>query len=242
MREGWGGSSTPLPMREGRGGSSALSSLWRDDSLQRQKINELIERTSDWGTLPADIVERIKASTKARIDKRQIMEGFRSSILSSQRQLTRMRPNRRTGFLQMGSTRQFDTHLLIAVDVSGSITDNMLSDFFSSINRIFTYGVVQIDICQFDAKLGPIQPMHRANRDITITGRGGTSYQPIFDYIQQPNTPYDGLLILTDGQAPPPSVAHPRSQLLPILWVCCDRLSYEQSHEWMLRTGRCCHL
>lgn len=240
-------SPSPLPSRDS-GEGSALSALWREDSLQRQKINELIERTSDWGTLPAELIERIKASTKARIDKRQIMEGFRSSMLSSHRQLTRMRPNRRTGFLQMGSTRQFDSHLLIAVDTSGSITNEVLSDFFSSINRLFRYGIVQIDICQFDAKLGPIVPMNRTNTLVDVKGRGGTSYQPLFDYIDEhPNT-YDGLLILTDGQAPPPVVkgninANGRYAVrIPILWVCQDRASYEQSHEWMKRTGRCCYL
>ena len=97
-----------------------LSGLWREDSLQRQKIDDLIERTTDWGTLPADIVERIKASTKARINNRMVWQGFKSTILNSQRRLTRMRPNRRTGFLQMGNTQQFTTRLLVAIDVSGS--------------------------------------------------------------------------------------------------------------------------
>ena len=224
------------------------AALWRDDSVQRQKINELIERTSDWGTLPADIVERIKASTSTRIDRRQIFEGFRSSMLSSQRQLTRMRPNRRTGFLQMGSTRQFDTRLLVAIDVSGSVTEAMLSDFYGSINRLFSYGVIQIDVCQFDAQLGPIQPMQRAQREIQVTGRGGTSFQPLFDLIQQRTMPYDGLLILTDGQAPPPvvnglsSAQGHTSTRIPVLWVCHDRQCYDQASAWMRNTGRCCHL
>lgn len=240
--------STDQPNTSGNSPTADLSALWREDSLQRQKINELIERTSDWGTLPADLVERIKASTKARIDKRQIMEGFRSSMLSSHRQLTRMRPNRRTGFLQMGSTRQFDSRLLVAIDTSGSITTEMLADFYSSINRLFRYGVVQIDVCQFDAQMGPIEPMIRANREVTVTGRGGTSYQPLFDYIQQGTTPYDGLLILTDGQAPPPVLSGPmsdnkrRAVRIPVLWVCQNRQCYEQSHNWMLKTGRCCFL
>lgn len=225
-----------------------LSALWREDSLQRQKINELIERTSDWGTMPADLVERIKASTKASINKRQVMEGFRSSMLSSHRQLTRMRPNRRTGFLQMGSTRQFDSRLLVAIDTSGSITTEMLADFYSSINRLFRYGIVQIDVCQFDAQMGPIVPMIRAQQEVTVTGRGGTNYQPLFDYIQQGTIAYDGLLILTDGQAPPPVIAGQatgqsrRAVRIPVLWVCQNKQCYEQSHSWMLKTGRCCYL
>ena len=224
------------------------SQLWREDELQRQRINDLINRTTDWGTMPAEIVEIIKASTQARINNRLIWEGFHSSILSSKRHLTRMRPNRRTGFLQLGSTHQFDTHLLVAIDTSGSISDHTLSDFYSAINRLFRYGVVQIDICQFDAALGPIEPMHRANRIVKVKGRGGTNYQPLFDYIMFQHNDYDGLVILTDGQAPPPSV-HGRMLKkgdkhlhISILWVCSDKASYEAAHEWMEQTGRCCHL
>lgn len=218
---------------------SDQSQLWREDSVERQKINELIERTTDWGTLPSDVVERIQASTKARIPNRLIWQGFHSAILSSKRHLTRMRPNRRTGFQQMGSTRQFDTHLLVAIDVSGSITNEVLQDFYSSINRLFRYGVVQIDVCQFDAELGPIVQMQRAQQEVTVKGRGGTSYQPLFDKIEDSKNDYDGLIILTDGQAPPPTVNKPR---IPVLWVCQDKAAYDAYSEWMKKTGRCCHL
>ncbi len=218
--------------------SEDLSALWREDSLKRQQINDLIERTTDWGTIQAEIVERIKASTQAKIDQRLIWQGFKSNVLNSQRKLTRMRPNRRTGFLQMGNTRQFTTRLLVAVDVSGSITDEVLADFFSAVNRLFRYGVAQIDVCQFDATLGPVVPMQRAHREISVCGRGGTSFQPIIDYVHD-HYEYDGLIILTDGQAPPPQI--PKS-LCPLLWVCQDQPSYQASESWMRLSGRCCYI
>lgn len=218
--------------------SEELSALWREDSLKRQQINDLIERTTDWGTIPAEIVERIKASTQARIDQRLIWQGFKSNVLNSQRKLTRMRQNRRTGFLQMGNTRQFTTRLLVAVDVSGSITDEALADFFSAVNRLFRYGVAQIDVCQFDAALGPVLPMQRAHQEISVCGRGGTSFQPVIDYVHE-HYEYDGLIILTDGQAPPPQVP---PSLCPLLWVCQDQTSYQASESWMHLSGRCCYL
>lgn len=234
QNEGGGGgqqNGVPTPSEE-------LSALWREDSLKRQQINDLIERTTDWGTIPAEIVERIKASTQARIDQRLIWQGFKSNVLNSQRKLTRMRPNRRTGFLQMGNTRQFTTRLLMAVDVSGSITDEALADFFSAVNRLFRYGVAQIDVCQFDAALGPVLPMQRAHQEICVCGRGGTSFQPVIDYVHE-HYEYDGVIILTDGQAPPPQVP---PSLCPLLWVCHDQASYQASESWMHLSGRCCYL
>ena len=218
---------------------ASQSQLWHDDSLRRQQINELIERTTDWGTLPADIVEHIKASTHARIDNRLIWQGFRSAVLSEHRKLTRMRPNRRTGFLQMGSTRRFNTRLLVAIDVSGSINEAMLSDFFSAVNRLVRYGIAQTDVCQFDAQIGEVKPLLQARTQVEIHGRGGTNYQPVIDYASSCHEAYDGLIILTDGQALAPVTQHLH---IPLLWVCSDRQAYEASHTWMLRSGRCCHL
>lgn len=236
------------PQKQENASNKSLSGLWREDSLRRQQINDLIDRTTDWGTIPADIVERIKASTRAQINNRLIWQGFKSTILNSQRKLTRLRPNRRTGFLQMGNTRQFTTRLLLAIDVSGSITTDILADFYSAVNRLFRYGMAQIDICQFDAKMGPIVPMQQARTEVVVTGRGGTSFQPLFDYILH-DKQYDGMIILTDGNATPPQTERSSmnrhtvsSRSCPILWVCDNRQSYECHKDWMLHTGRCCHL
>jgi len=221
------------------GSDSSKSELWGDDSLQRQLIDELIERTTDWGTMPADIVERIQASTGARLRNNLVWQGFQGAILKSQRKLTRMRPNRRTGFLQMGSTRQSVTRLLVAIDVSGSIEETMLADFYSAINRVFRNGQVEIDLCQFDISLGPIEPMKQARKEVIVTGRGGTSFQPVIDYIAS-HKEYDGLLILTDGKAPEPAL--PNFWHTPLLWVCHSRECYEANKGWMRNSGRVCYL
>ena len=226
--------------KENRNEDRDKAELWREDALRRSRINDLIERTSDWGTIPGDIVERIKASTKARINNSYIMQGFRSSIISSRRQLTRMKPNRRTGFLQMGNSRQFDTSLLVAVDVSGSVTESQIADFYSVVNRVFRFGIAKIDCVQFDSCLGEIKPLRHASNEIKVVGRGGTSFQPIFDFLDGNSTIYDGVMILTDGQAPPPIV--PDNFKINVLWVCSDRQAYEANKEWMMASGRVCYI
>lgn len=220
--------------------ASDKAQLWREDSMRRSQINDIIERTTDWGTMPGDIVERIKASTKAHINNSYIMQGFRSSVISSHRQLTRMKPNRRTGFVQMGNTRQFDTSLLVAVDVSGSVTEAQIADFYSTVNRIFRFGIAKIDCVQFDSEFGEIKPLKHANNEIEVCGRGGTSFQPIFDYLATEKHSYDGLMILTDGEAPQPEI--PSGFGINVLWVCPDRRAYEAHKEWMMKSGRVCHI
>ena len=229
-------SSTPLDddqMQE----VTQKSDLWQEDGLKSQEINDLIKSLSNWGSIPGNVVEQIQASTKARIDYRLIIQGFRGSILSSRKRLTRMKPNRRTGFDHMGSAREFNTRLLVAVDVSGSISDSSLSHFYSVINKMFRYGIDVIDCVQFDCQLGPVTSIRKASRTIEVTGRGGTSFQPVFDYLLLHNY-YDGLVILTDGAAPHPEVDD--SIRAQILWVCESERSYQECHHWMELYGRCC--
>lgn len=212
------------------------SELWHDDSLMQIRINELIERTTDWGSLPADIVEQIQASTQARLNRSMVFQGFRSNLFSAARILTRMRPNRRTGFLQMGSRRQIRARLLIAVDASASIDAPTLSRFYSLVNRLFVSTETEIHLLSFDTQLSPIRPWHQVQLNVQVTGRGGTSFQPVIDLFSA-SSAYDGLMILTDGEAPHPVITRKSA---PILWVCNSEQAYRSHHAWMEQSGRCC--
>lgn len=221
--------------------SADLSSLWEEDSMMSCTIDAIVEDIESsgagWGSLAGNLAETIIANTKAKIDYRKTLTGFRASILSSKRHLTRMRPNRRSGFENMGSIRRFDTNLLIAVDVSGSISDEVLTHFYSVIGRIFKYGIEHVDVVQFDCSLSEVQAFEKAKKRVEIVGRGGTSFQPIFDFVQK-NFKYDGLIIFTDGDAPKPK--KPKRFKTKVVWVCEDEKAYQKHKSWMKETGRCC--
>ena len=218
--------------------NTALSELWDEDEISVAMIDGIIESTKDWGTLAGNFAERLKASTKARINWRNVLSGFRASILSTERKLTRMRPNRRTGFENMGSIRRFNTKLLVAVDVSGSISSVDLSYFFGVINSAFRYGFTAVDVIQFDVGVQVVQTLKKVLHDVTVLGRGGTSFQEPIDYAHKNG--YDGLVILTDGYAPEPVI--PENMRCKLVWVCNNRESYEDSHRWMEKSGRVCTL
>ena len=216
--------------------NSALSELWDEDDLAVVMIDGIIENTKDWGSLAGNFAEQLKASAKARINWRNVLSGFRASILSTQRKLTRMRPNRRTGFDNMGSIRRFDTKVLVAVDVSGSISSSDLSYFYGVVNSAFRYGFTAVDVIQFDAGVRAVQSLKKVLRDVIAVGRGGTSFQEPIDYANENG--YDGLVILTDGYAPQPVL--PDNMRCKLVWVCNNRDSYEHAHGWMEKSGRVC--
>ncbi len=209
------------------------SELWDEDSEAAETINAEIERaqmSNGWGSIKGELQEIIEATLVITMDYRRMLAMFRATIISSARRLTRMKPNRRYGFTAMGSQNEFSTGLLVAVDVSGSISTEALSRFFSIVNRFFKYGMKKIDVIQFDADItADILSLKKARSKVEVTGRGGTDFQPALDFYANSNE-YDGLIIFTDGCASVPKMESTKR----VLWVLTSKAEYNSFCKEML--------
>ncbi len=218
---------------------SQISELWDEDEESCCDINgfiEVAEAGNKWGSISGKLQSIIKASLKVDMDYRKMLSLFKTSVISSKRRLTRMRPNRRFGFDAMGSRYELSTNLLIAVDVSGSVSDRSLSFFFSVINRLFKYGIEKLDVLQFDAEIqGEPEPLKKVCKTVKVMGRGGTSFQPAADYYCA-HPEYDGLIYFSDGYAPPPKFNTKRP--IDVLWVLCGKSAYDANSKWIKELKR----
>lgn len=241
QEENGGGSSdddcdNPEPNQASGDKHKDLAELWEEDELTVQLINGVIASTKSWGSISGNFAEMLTNSLKAKINWRNVFAGFRASIISSKRKLTRMRPNRRTGFDNMGSVRQFDTKLLVAVDVSGSISTESLKYFYGVINSAFRYGFESIDVVQFDCGISSVMNLKKVVKEMGVFGRGGTSFQEPIDFAHKNG--YDGLVMLTDGYAPEPHI--PDGFKTGLLWVCENQSCLDHHKRWMEKSGRTC--
>ncbi len=151
-----------------------------------------------------------------------------------------MRPNRRYGFQCLGSRYDFTTRLLFAVDVSGSMSSLDLSRGFSVINRFFKYGVDSIDVVQFDTEIkGAPLALKRARRSLDVSGRGGTSFDPVIAFLDE-HRGYDGAIIFTDGQAPAPT--RPKNRHTRLLWLFNREETYRRQYKSLRPLGRTAYL
>jgi predicted metal-dependent peptidase len=222
--------------------SSGYTDLWEEDPFQSRMITDIVQSSSQWGSLPGDMVELIKKAAEGKIGYRGVLRMFRSSILSQKRHLTRMRPSRRFGFEQMGSRYEFTTRLLVAIDTSGSVGSNGLARYFRILTTFFKYGIQEIDVLMFDTvvqgKLMTLTEAKKNKQTFEVKGRGGTNFQVPIDYVTA-HPDYDGLIILTDGEAPVPKV--PALLRAKILWVIDNAESfYKRYYEDFRKTGRVC--
>ena len=219
-------------------GAEESAELWEEDQLAQEQIKDMVrraQRSKQWGSIGGGLKDEIEATTIVRIDYRTILSGFRASVLSSKRRLTRMIPSRRYGFQYMGSKRDFATRLLVAIDVSGSVDDKQVAQALSIINRFFKYGVENVDVIRFDVEVhGEPLSMKKAQKSIQIEGRGGTDFQEAIDYFL--DNRYDGLIMITDGYASVPTV--PDHFYGNILWMLYNDFAFRGGHldpdlEWI---------
>lgn len=221
--------------------SSDYTSLWEEDAFMGQQITDIIHSTTQWGSLPGGMVELIQKAAEGKIDYRNALRAFRSSILSQKRHLTRMYPSRRFGFGQMGSRYEFTTRLLVAIDTSGSVGSDILGRYYRIITTFFKYGIQEIDVLMFDTEvLGvpvTLKDAQKGKQSIKVKGRGGTDLQAPIDYVAE-RTNYDGVIIMTDGQAPFPNVP-PRIKS-KLLWVINNDNNYRHFKDEQREIGRVC--
>ena len=222
-------------------GGADYTSLWEENAFMGQQITDIIHSTTQWGRLPGRMVELIQKAAEGKIDYRNALRAFRSSILSQKRHLTRMYPSRRFGFGQMGSRYEFTTRLLVAIDTSGSVGSDILGRYYRIITTFFKYGIQEIDVLMFDfdVKGEPVtlKEAQKNKQTFEVKGRGGTNFQAPIDYVKE-HPGYDGLIIITDGYAPTPDV--PPFLRTKLLWVIDNEPSYKQHYESLRRTGRVC--
>ena len=211
--------------------AAEASELWQEDEEISDSVNQQIQKaqkSNQWGSVTGRFMETVTASLKIPMDYRRILAQFRASIISQRRLLTRMKPNRRYGFEFMGSKFEPKTHLLVAVDISGSVGSDDLVHFFSIINRFFSYGVEVINVIAFDTEIKQEFELKKATGKIKIIGRGGTDFQCVINYYEA-HPEYQGLIIFTDGYACIPKIKL-RKQ---ILWILTGKGEYDNAIDWI---------
>ena len=212
--------------------------LWQEDESAQNQIDDKIKKAeieNGWGETGGNLVRTLQEQTDFSFDYRRALTKFRANIVSVNRRLTRMKPSRRYGFSAMGSRYERKADILIAVDVSGSITDESFTCFYHAIKNFFFLKIIEnIDLIFFDVNLKNTSPIKFSKnlKLAEIQGRGGTNFQPPIDYFLENRSRYSGMIIFTDGEGEVPKMTG-GSGNASILWILDSRLAYEKSRWWI---------
>ena len=212
--------------------------LWQEDENAQNQIDDKIKKAeieNGWGETGGNLVRTLQDEADFSFDYRRALTKFRANIVSVNRRLTRMKPSRRYGFAAMGSRYERKADILIAVDVSGSITDESFARFYHAIKNFFFLKIIEnIDLVFFDVNLKNTTPVKFTKnlKLAEITGRGGTNCQPPIDYFLEHRNHYSGMIIFTDGEGDVPEMTGAIGNST-ILWILDSRLAWEKSRWWI---------
>ncbi|MBW1605613.1 VWA-like domain-containing protein [Lactobacillus sp. Sy-1] len=185
----------------------------QERTLQTGELKHIVTRAvqqtpeKQRGTVPGNVLQQIesmRAAPHIRNWRTLIRLGLGTMPIGSQE--SRARFNRRQAYRMELSGRISNTvrSINIFVDNSGSMGDAEISSLLNEINHFLRQLAVPVTIYSFDAQVHA-KTSYRANNGNQIQfrrlGGGGTSFQAVFDYLNQHrNQLVDTLtIILTDG-------------------------------------------
>lgn len=165
----------------------------------KNMVNEYKDRVSSWGKYTGSSMSEIIAANTPKMNWKMILRNFAKSITTVDVTSSRMKVNRRFELAQPGRRYDNKCHVLVAIDSSGSMSDQDLARGMSIVNSVFSvakvsYIVWDTEVKEFDNNYTKIK------KNFSVSGRGGTSVQLVFDWIknQKRKDKFDGVVIFSD--------------------------------------------
>lgn len=178
----------------------------------KQAINKAAERTKAAGNMTSEdqlLVDKLNYKPK---DWKSELKRFAARAIEVKLDTSRKRRNRRYGIQYPGVVKVEELHIGVAIDTSGSVPDEALHQFMAEIGNIAKYGKVTVVEADSEVKTSyTFDP----KKVYTMSGRGGTAYQPALDYFTNEEE-IDGLIYFGDMDAFDEVITKPK---YPVLWA-----------------------
>ena len=195
-------------------------SLWAESDAQskemlrekiKQTINKAAKRTRAAGKMTSHNELLVSDLNKATVNWKEQLKRFIAKTIESTIETSRKKRNRRYGLACPGYIKIEDLHIGVAIDTSGSVSDEALKQFLSEINSIAKYAKVTVVEADTEVKNSYI---FKPGKQYKMKGSGGTVYQPAFDYFNKIKY-IDAVIYFGDMD----SSDTPTKPKYPVLWA-----------------------
>lgn len=182
------------------------------------KVKAIIEKavrhadshSNGWGNIPAELRDEIRRSISVIINWRHVLRQFVGTLVRGNRSTSIKRINRRYPYVHPGVKRGYTAKLLVAIDESGSVDEAMLQMFFAELEQLTRK--VDVTLLHFDCSCSEknLYEWKKGMRPALKREKGGgTDFNAPTALANDPKNRgrWDGMLIMTDGQAPAPGAS-----------------------------------
>jgi predicted metal-dependent peptidase len=211
------------PGAEGEGAAPQPEPLTPDEretlAVQwQQRMAGAAQQAMQAGKLGGELRRMIDHLLQPQLPWRMLLARYMTALARDDYSYSR--PSRREGDFIMPSLRSQSLDLVIAVDTSGSIKDGEMEEFIDEIDALKGQVRARVTLLPCDAKLcdgAPwlFEPWEQFRRPEGVRGGGGTSFTPVFDWVEQAGRRPDLLVYFTDADGTFPKAEPP----YPVIWL-----------------------
>ncbi len=194
---GWDGEGSPLPDEIKEIAKQRLK------EMMKQAAEDTAKRGSSWGTVSEDMRKDIMKRIKGKVNWRAVLRYFIKTSRRSDKNSTVKRLNKRYPMIHPGKKVRRHANIAISIDQSGSVSDELLTKFFTELNELSDLASFTVIPFDFDVAPDKIYVWKKGqNRKVERVLCGGTNFDAPTKYVNEHN--FDGHIILTDMEAPKP--------------------------------------
>ena len=214
---------------ESKNNQSTSSLAQRPQSLNPDEIEKLATQwqknlassaqlAQEAGKLDGEFAKLIDFFLQPRVSWQSLLSTFMSRLARDD--FSYSRPSRRPGNAILPTLRSHQIDIAVAIDTSGSISQQEIDEFVSEINAIKSTIRSSITLIACDDKIFPSSPWRyesweEINFPASLGGGKGTNFRPVFELLNSLDNPCDVLVYFTDAKGLFPE----EIPNYPVLWL-----------------------
>lgn len=175
-----------------------------DLSVQwQQRLAGAAQQALQSGKLEGEMARMVDYLLQPKLPWRMLLASYMSS--TARDDYSYARPSTRRGDPAVyPSLRSTETNIVVAVDTSGSISQDEIQEFISEIDAIKSQVRARVTLltCDSDLNYGcpwTFEPWDEFRFDLEIRGGGGTNFKPVFAWVEEQDRAPDLLIYFTDA-------------------------------------------
>ena len=181
------------------------------NQMAKQRLKEAIKEAAQeaaqsakgWGSVSGEVKKEIIKRLETKVDWKKVLRYFIKTSQRSSRSSSVKRINRRYAYIHPGKKVNRQAKIAVAIDQSGSVSDTMLEAFFGELNKLAnlaSFTVVPFDTNIDESKVYDWKKGQSKKAERVLCG--GTCFEAPTKWANENGV--DGLIILTDMEAPKP--------------------------------------
>jgi predicted metal-dependent peptidase len=200
----------------GKDGPATPGELAQAEAEAKVAISQAAQAAKAAGKLPEGLARMIGDILEAHVPWREVLRRFIDQTARNDYTWTRPSPRYLSSGLYLPSLYSEEMRpLVIAVDTSGSLLDDQISQFASEITAIISECRAHVTVIYCDAVVNSVEEFEPDNNiDLHACGGGGTDFRPPFEEVAKRELEPACLIYLTDGECS----RFPDAPNYPVLW------------------------